>query len=372
MDVIDLFAGCGGLSLGFMKDGYTIRKAVEFDPSIANTYQQNHPEVEVIVDDIKNIDHSGIFKRGDADVIIGGPPCQGFSMAGARIRQGFIDDPRNYLFKHYFNVVKTVRPKVFIMENVKGMLTMQGGGIFNEITRTFSNPELLEGHPYNLYHRVVRAVEFGVPQKRERLIIIGTLYENIDFEGLWETTINQIKQDMPSFFDTVTVRDAIGNMAETTDDGFIENPVPDSEYARYLSADVDTLANHTKTHHSELAIDRMRRVDNGENFTVLEEQINSVHSGSYGRLCWDEQAPTITTRFDTPAGGRFIHPDENRTLTPREAARIQSFPDDFVFYGNKTSICKQIGNAVPPKISYFLARYVDNIMKEGTRNESNS
>ena len=95
----------------------------------------------------------------------------------------------------------------------------------------------------------------------------------------------------------------------------------------------------------------------------LEEQINSVHSGSYGRLCWDEQAPTITTRFDTPAGGRFIHPTEDRTLTPREAARIQSFSDNFVFYGNKTSICKQIGNAVPPKISYFLARLVKNIMK---------
>ncbi len=106
----------------------------------------------------------------------------------------------------------------------------------------------------------------------------------------------------------------------------------------------------------------MEQVGNGENFTVLDEKINSVHSGSYGRLCWEDQAPTITTRFDTPAGGRFIHPVENRTLSPREAARIQSFPDDFVFYGNKTSICKQIGNAVPPKISYFLARFVSNII----------
>lgn len=107
----------------------------------------------------------------------------------------------------------------------------------------------------------------------------------------------------------------------------------------------------------------MSRVANGENFTSLEETINSVHSGSYGRLCWDEQAPTITTRFDTPAGGRFIHPVENRTLSPREAARIQSFPDDFVFYGNKTSICKMIGNAVPPKVSYFLARLVNKILE---------
>ena len=115
MDVIDLFSGCGGLSLGFMKEGYTVKKAVEFDEKIANTYMMNHPEVDMIVDDIRNIDQSGVFKKGDADVIIGGPPCQGFSMAGARIREGFIDDPRNYLFKHYFNVVKTVKPKFFIM-----------------------------------------------------------------------------------------------------------------------------------------------------------------------------------------------------------------------------------------------------------------
>ena len=108
----------------------------------------------------------------------------------------------------------------------------------------------------------------------------------------------------------------------------------------------------------------MKKIANGENFTVLDEQINSVHSGSYGRLKWDEPAATITTRFDTPAGGRFIHPTENRTLTPREAARIQSFPDDFIFYGNRTSICKQIGNAVPPKVSFFLARLVRNMLGE--------
>lgn len=114
--------------------------------------------------------------------------------------------------------------------------------------------------------------------------------------------------------------------------------------------------------HSKTAIDRMKQVKNGENYTVLNEKINSVHSGSYGRLLWDEPAATITTRFDTPAGGRFTHPDENRTLTPREAARIQSFPDSFVFTGDKRSISRQIGNAVPPKVSYFLARLVINIL----------
>lgn len=362
--IIDLFAGCGGLSLGFMKDGYSVDRAVEFDEKIAYTYKMNHPEVNVIVDDIRNIDNSGVFKKGDADVIIGGPPCQGFSMSGARIRKGFIDDPRNYLFKHYFNVVRTVKPKVFVMENVKGIATMQDGKIFDEIKRIFQNADLLDGEPYQIYHQVVKAVEFGVPQKRERMIIIGTTIKNADIKKLWAATLAQMKKEMPEYFNRVTVEDAIGNLPAVSDDGAVDNPLPQNDYQRYLACDKTVLTNHIKTKHSKLAIDRMQRIGNGENFTVLDENINSVHSGAYGRLCWNEQAPTVTTRFDTPAGGRFIHPEEDRTLTPREAARIQSFPDDFIFYGNKTTVCKQIGNAVPPKVSFFLARLVDNILAE--------
>lgn len=364
MKAIDLFAGCGGLSLGFIKNGCTIEKAVEFDSTIANTYKMNHPEVEVIVDDIKNIDNSGLFKQGDADIIIGGPPCQGFSMAGARIREGFMGDPRNFLFKHYFNVVKTVKPQAFVMENVKGIQTMQNGEIFEEIQRIFQDPDMLDGEAYHLYSRVIKAVEFGVPQKRERMIIIGVLKDGIDFDTMWEITKKDIKKEYPTYFDRVTVQDAIGNLKVSTKDGIIDNPEPITDYQRYLASHNKELKNHVKTNHSKLAVERMHKVDNGENFTALGEKINSVHSGSYGRLCWDEQAPTITTRFDTPSGGRFTHPVEDRTLTPREAARIQSFPDDFVFYGNKTSICKQIGNAVPPKVSYFLAKLIENILRE--------
>lgn len=361
--VIDLFSGCGGLSLGFFKEGYKVTKALEFNGDIANVYTQNHPEVNMIVDDIRNVDRSGVFKFKESDVIIGGPPCQGFSMAGARIRNEFIDDPRNYLFKHYFNVVKTVKPKVFLMENVKGIITMQDGKIFNEIMNIFQNADLLDGKPYHLYCTLVKAVEFGIPQKRERMIIIGTTIENANIEELWDLTIQDIKKEYPSYFDKVTVRDAIGNLPSTTLDGVVRNPKAITEYQKFLSCKDAVLRNHTMTNHSKIAIDRMSKIKNGQNYTSLDEKINSVHSGAYGRLCWNEQAPTITTRFDTPAGGRFIHPDENRTLSPREAARIQSFPDDFVFYGNKTTICKTIGNAVPPKISYFLAKLVRKIIE---------
>lgn len=367
MRVIDLFAGCGGLSLGFIKEGYEVVKAVEYDPVIANTYKRNHPEVDVLVDDIRNVDSYGMFQAGDADIIIGGPPCQGFSMAGARIRHGFIDDPRNYLFKHYFNIVRAVKPKAFIMENVKGMLTMQNGTVFQEICKLFSNANLLDGHPYQLYYRLINASDFGIPQKRERLVIIGTLIPDVDFEELWELTKEKIIKKTPSFFDSVTVLDAIGNLPSVTKTGMIDNPKPLTSFEEYLSCDGGYIANHQQSNHSKTAVERMKRIGNGENYTVLNEKINSVHSGSYGRLCWDEPATTITTRFDTPAGGRFIHPTENRTLSPREAARLQSFPDDFTFYGDKRSISRQIGNAVPPKISYFLAKLLEGLLAEKPR-----
>lgn len=365
MNAIDLFSGCGGLSLGFMKAGYTINKAVEFDPPIANAYKLNHPEVEMIVDDIRNIDTTGVFKNGDADIIIGGPPCQGFSMAGARTRHGFIDDTRNYLFKHYFNVVKEVRPRVFVMENVKGMQTMQKGKIFEEILSIFSDSAAMGGTQYHLFHRVIKAVDFGIPQKRERLIIIGTTVPSILFDDLWEETKREIQSEYPGYFDHVTVWDAIGNLPAVSQDGIIENPVPATNYQRYLSCNNSVITNHKKSNHSAKVIERMSMIRNGQNYTELQETINSVHSGSYGRLCWDEVASTITTRFDTPAGGRFTHPVENRTLSPREAARIQSFPDDFVFCGAKREISRQIGNAVPPKISYFLARFIEKILTQG-------
>lgn len=369
MKVIDLFSGCGGLSLGFIKAGYSVIKALEYDKKIANTYKMNHPDVKMIVDDIQNADTSQYFQSGEADIIIGGPPCQGFSMAGARNRNGFIDDPRNYLFKHYFNIVKLVKPKAFVFENVKGIKSMKNGEVFNEILRYFSSTELLDGEPFNLYYRVVNAADFGIPQKRERMIIVGVRKEDVDFDAKWDETTSLLNKEYPNFFDIVTVRDAIGNLPTPAENGEVNNLVPLSIYQDFLSNPNEhcIIQNHNITKHSKIAIERMKKIKNGENFTVLDEQIKSVHSGAYGRLSWDIQSPTITTRFDTPAGGMFTHPVENRTLTPREAARIQSFPDDFVFYGTRTSICTQIGNAVPPKISYFLAKFLENILKGDTK-----
>ena len=363
--IIDLFAGVGGFSVGFEKAGFVASKAVEFDDKIAAIYAINHPQTKLFVDDIGKINNSDNFSTNEVEVIIGGPPCQGFSMAGARIRQNsFVDDPRNYLFKQYLKVVQIVKPKVFIIENVKGILSMNNGDIFKEIIKVFSDPDNFGGDKYYLHYKLVKAVEFGVPQKRERVIIIGCKNKDYDFESYLSLAKAEVIKIYPSFYKKVTLKEAIGNLPSPTEDGIIDNPEPETEYQKFLSSKSKTITNHTKYELTQKALNRIKQIKPGENFTVLKEEIHSVHSGSYGRLEWNGVAPTITTRFDTPSGGQFTHPDEDRMITPREAARIQSFPDDFVFEGTKSIICKTIGNAVPPKIAFTFAYMVKELLKD--------
>ena len=315
-------------------------------------------------DDIGKIADTDHFSRNEADVIIGGPPCQGFSMAGDRIREkkAFINDPRNFLFRHYVEVVKIVRPKVFLLENVKGILSKDQGAIFREIVNTFGNPDNFDGDKYYLHYKICKAVDFGIPQRRERVVIIGVLNQDFDLDVLFDNTKDFIKKTEPEFFNPVSLRDAISDIPEPTSNGTVKLLKCQSLYQKRLRQKSSLVTNHTASRHKDLAVERMKDIAAGENWTSLEEEIHSVHSGAYGRLKWDQPTMTITTRFDTPAGGRFIHPVYNRTLTPREAARVQSFPDSFVFMGNKTSVCKQIGNAVPPKLSFFLACLVSRLV----------
>lgn len=359
--VIDLFSGCGGFSCGFKNAGFNIVAAVEFDKMIAKSYSHNHKDTKMIAEDIRIVDNDKIFKRGYADIIIGGPPCQGFSMAGARIRKnGFLEDPRNYLFKHYFNIVKLVKPKIFIIENVKGILTLKNGEIFKEIVKIFSDEKNFDGKPYKIQYKLIKAKEYGIPQARERVIIIGSV---IDFD--FETELRKAKVKIDSldttFFHPTTIWDAISDLPQPTKDGRVSGLISKNDYQKFL-ANNGTTFNHCPHNHTKKAIERMSKIQIDENFIVLNENIKSVHSGSYGRLNPNGIAPTITTRFDTPSGGKFIHPFENRTLTPREAARIQSFPDSFEFVGTKSNICKQIGNAVPPKLAYCLAIMVKEVL----------
>lgn len=361
---IDLFSGCGGFSLGFMQAGFNIKKAVEYDAEIAKSYVKNHKETLMYNNSIQDIDNENYFSKNEVDIIIGGPPCQGFSMAGARIRNGFIDDERNYLFRHYVNVVKIVRPKIFILENVKGIATIKNGAILNEIKEIFSNKETFDGDSYHIYSKIVNSKDFGVPQSRERMIIIGILNKEINFESELEKCRDEIKTIYPNFFNKVTVKDAIYGLPEESIDGTLKDLKYYSKYQEYLGNIEHKTYNHIKTKHSEKALERIKKIKVDENFESLDEDIKSVHSGSYGRMNYDDVSKTITTRFDTPSGGKFIHPEYDRTLTPREAARIQSFPDNFEFVGSKTSICKQIGNAVPVKLAYFYGKLIGRLIDE--------
>ena len=361
MKIIDLFAWCWGFSYWFSKAWFNITTAVEFDKMIAESYKNNHKNTVIYAEDIKNLDNKTFFKNKMADIIIWWPPCQWFSMAWARIRNWFIEDPRNYLFKHYFNIVKLVRPKLFILENVKWILTLKNWNIFSEIKRSFEDPENFDGYPYKIQYQVIKAKEFWIPQNRERVIIVWSQF-NFNLDDWIQKTKKIIINTNPHFFNKTSIRDAISDLPSPTDDGIIKTKKSKSIYQDFLKNNNGITYNHVKTHHNDVAIRRMSKIKKNENFTILHENIKSVHSGSYWRLDSEWIAPTITTRFDTPSWWRFIHPFENRTITPREAARIQSFPDDFHFTWTKTSICKQIGNAVPPKLAYFFAILVQNLI----------
>ena len=369
MKVIDLFAGVGGLSSGFRKAGYDIVLANEIDKSISDSYKKNHSDTLMINDDIKNFIPYLDELNDKVDVIIGGPPCQGFSMAGARIRKknAFLEDPRNFLFRNYFEVVQKVEPKYFIMENVPGMLSMSNGKIIEEIENLFSDETNFKKGKYYIYKQVLCASDYGVPQDRHRLIIFGSK-KKINFKKAFEETKNRMIKS--GEIKKATIYDAISDLNYlSSGEGDFEQDYknkPLTEYQEERRKNSKVLYNHKATTHNKVAIDRINELKPGGRRLDLKEgkNIKSVHSGAYGRMRWEDLSKTIITRFDTPSSGVYIHPEQARTITPREAARLQSFDDDFIFYGNKSSVIKQIGNAVPPLLAYYLANVIKDVEEE--------
>lgn len=353
--VIDLFAGVGGLSLGFEKQGFNVLIANEYDESIADAYSKNHKGTKMIVGDITSLNLKETFGSyaGKVDVVIGGPPCQGFSQKGQRKT---IHDERNFLFKYYVAVVELVKPRYFVMENVPNLLTAENGYFFREIE------ELFNKMGYSLEHGVLNAADYGVPQNRRRAIIIGKL--------------NGDAPKLPKPKDEkVTIWDAISDLAylesgEGTDEQEYKN-APESEYQKRLRGAATVLHNHVATKHSPIALERLAMIPPNSGREVLPEEhiTKSIYSGTWTRMRKDEISVTITTRFDTPSSGKFTHPYLDRAITVREAARIQSFPDDFQFTGNKGSQMKQVGNAVPPLLAEAIASVIMDDIKEDFKHE---
>ncbi|GHV94428.1 cytosine-specific methyltransferase [Spirochaetia bacterium] len=345
-NVIDLFAGVGGMSLGFEMAGFNIILANEYDESIAQAYILNHPGTKMLISDIRSLPIKKTFSEyiGKIGVVIGGPPCQGFSQKGQRKT---INDERNFLFKYFVNVVTFLHPPYFVMENVPNLLTAKNGYFKDEIIRLF------EKRGYSLAMGILNASDYGVPQSRRRAVIIGKIGEKAP---VLPTPLNYM----------VTVWDAISdlsflNSGEGSEVLSYKND-PMSDYQKQMRKGSTTLYNHKATNHSALAIERLKIIPPNKGKEVLpkEHLTKSIYSGTWTRMVKNEISVTITTRFDTPSSGKFTHPYLNRAITVREAARIQSFPDSFRFTGNKGSQMKQVGNAVPP----YLARAIALSIKE--------
>lgn len=371
LNVLDLFAGAGGMSSGFSKAGYNIVAAVEYDKRIKETYIHNHPTTKLIIDDIRNIsankdvlnssyDMNEIFENigKDCDIIIGGPPCQGFSMAGNRIRNrvNFFSDKRNLLFLEYYRMVNALKPKVFIIENVPGILNYNNGKTATEIKTKF------ESLGYNVYSKVICAADFGVPQLRNRAFFIG----------------NNLGMDSKKFFPQPThtpseylnVWEAIGDLP-LLKPGAKLDPFTTKDYKQSKSdfqnkmrSNKNLIYNHSSSTPKTNTVEILKLIKQGQGIRDLPEKYHtgSVHSGAYGRMESNKPSYTITTRLNTPSVGRITHPFEHRTITPREAARIQSFDDSYRFFGNITSLGIQIGNAVPPLLAYNIAKKIKEIL----------
>lgn len=350
LKVVDLFAGVGGLSLGFEMLGAKTVLANEYDADIAKSYQKNRPNVKMLVKDITKLDLKETFEpyKSKVDVVVGGPPCQGFSQKGQRKS---INDERNFLFRYYVDVVKLLQPKYFVMENVPNLLTTENGFFKDEITSLFNQLG------YTINPMVLNAADYGVPQNRHRAVIIGKKgSEKVEM-------IKPLKKQ-------TTAWDVISDLAflESGEGNFEQDylKAAETDYQKQMRKKSSRLFNHCVTAHSIDAIKKLKLIppEKGKEFLPKKMLTKSIYSGTWSRIEKDKVSVTITTRFDTPSSGRFSHPFLNRAITVREAARLQSFPDDFVFYGNKSSQMKQVGNAVPPLLAKAIAQAICNDMEK--------
>lgn len=347
--ILDLFCGAGGFSYGMEKNThFKTVISLDNDSYVADTFKRNMPDCDVIVGDITNNDikHYIIDKSRELGVnmIIGGPPCQGYSNKGKKLG---LADPRNFLFREYLSFVEQLQPEVFVIENVKTLLSASKGWFKDEIIKTITRLG------YFVDYGVLNASHYGVPQSRERAIFICSKHKIITLPARTTKSVT-------------TVRDAISDLAYLeSGEGVYEQDykLPASSwYQELMRSGSIKLYNHIASKHKQIAIDKLKMIppEKGKEYLPDELLGKQKFNGTWGRLKWDEVSPTIDTRFDAASNGTNNHPFLNRAITPREAARIQSFDDKFVFCGSKVRIRKQIGNAVPPLLAKAIADRIYN------------
>ena len=349
MTVIDLFSGCGGLSKGFMDAGYEVILGVDIDKAALNTFERNHPGAVGLQGSLAETPTltkmKQIIGNRSVDLIIGGPPCQGFSLTGPRN----FDDERNKLYLSYIKTVKMFRPKGFIIENVPGMATLYKGEVKDEILKRFKSMG------YNIKCKVLCAADYGVPQIRKRLVFIGVLkeYGEVSFPKSVLSpeqyiTSREAIDDLPSLVDTLGTEVAKYSCAART------------PYQKLMRGKCKVLTNHTATAHKDFVVDVISQVPEGGNYKDLPKGVGEHRKFHMAWTRCDGHKPSRT--IDT--GHRnYFHYEYNRIPTVRESARLQSFPDDFVFTGTRTVQYRQVGNAVPPILGKALALHLKKLLR---------
>lgn len=338
INVVDFFCGAGGLSLGFQKAGFSIKLGVDIDKAALVTYEKNH-HAKTLCCDIRKLTGEIVKKEiggANIDVIIGGPPCQGFSIAGKRSE----DDPRNQLYLSFIRLVNEIKPKVFVIENVPGILSYQKGLVKDNIIKKF------ESFGYSVSYKVLTASQYGVPQTRKRVLFVGTLTKQqfvFPRPGNSLVSCKMALSDLPPL---------INERGIDPSDYYLP---PQNDYQKLMRKSSNKVHNHIAAKHSERIQTIISLVPPGGNYKDLPESIkNTTHFHvAFTRFPDDKPAPTIDT------GHRHhYHYKYNRVPTVRECARIQSFPDDFIFFGNKTEQFRQVGNAVPPLLAECVAKKI--------------
>jgi DNA (cytosine-5)-methyltransferase 1 len=356
--VIDLFCGAGGLSEGFRQSGFQVLVGQDWDEAAGLTFLHTHPGAKFIGGSIKNVESNTLLrsaglKRGELDVLVGGPPCQGFSVNNHK--RG-ADDPRTMLFREYLRIVEGLHPRWLVMENVTGMLSIENGKFIRAITTG------MERLGYSVEMKLLKAEEFGVPQERRRLVFIANRTgAKISFP---ETTHGPSMKPFTTIWDAISDLPKVNNGEASLCLKYLSNPKNDFQsMVRGVSYVPE---NHSAPKLSALNLERMTHIPPGGSWRdipldLLPEGMKkakrSDHTKRYGRPKKSDLSCTILTKCDIHWGA-YIHPTQDRAFTVREAARLQSFPDSFVFHGSRTEQYVQVGNAVPPLLARRIAEHL--------------
>lgn len=343
MTCLDLFSGSGGLSRGFYDAGYNILLGVDFDEMALKTFKKNHGSAEAMKLDLFNHENIKVIEKFikssyiNLDVLVGGPPCQGYSLAGPRDKE----DKRNNLYKAMVKIADTLKPRAVVLENVPGLLRLYDGkgakSIINDFTKI----------GYNMKAQILYAPDFGIPQIRKRVFFVGLLNSDKEFEF-----------PKPTFDKAhyVSCEDAIGDLPALYNiygEEEQEYSLPAlTSYQKMMRKRSEVLYNHVGTIHEEKTIKLISMIPEGKNYKSLPEEYSSQFKYHEALTRYHSKKPSLT--INTGHRSHF-HYKHNRIPTVRESARLQSFPDDFIFYGNKSQQYKQVGNAVPPLLGFAVA-----------------